>query len=216
MEDLLTELTLLPSAIKHNHMTFLKENISNLNKASDLREIFMHLNLYWDYFNYTLLEVIITAYGSETLKKQMKSYVSDIHQFWQKTTVADFIPHCKGLRKFEKVPEEFVEVKIEINKPITEITLFELEELRCCYTSSYQLPKFALILYKVLEGSLEVTWLVATELQKQLKEALRRELSGQLEKETQQTVSISVGGECIKEVSKINFGHQILHIVICI
>ena len=57
---------------------------------------------------------------------------------------------------------------------------------------------------------------MATELQKQLKEAFRRELSGQLEKETQQIVSISVGGESIKEVSKINSRHQILHIVICI
>ena len=216
MEDLLTKLTLLPSAIKHNHMTFLKENISNLNKASDIREIFMHLNLYWDYFNYTLLEVIIKGYGSESLKEQMKSYSSDMQQFWQKTTVADFIPYCKNMQKFETIPEEFIRVKIkqETIKPITEITIMELEELKCRLYLSCQLPNFALILYDIQEGSLEVTWLVATELQKQLKEALRRELSGQLEKE--QIVSISVGGESIKEVSKINFGHQILHIVICI
>ena len=205
IEDLLTELTLLPSSIKHNHMIFLKENISNLNNASDLREIFMHFNLYWDYFNYTLLEVIITAYGSETLKKQMKSYSSDMQQFWQKITVTNFIPYCKKMKKFEIIPKEFVrvEVKDAIDKPISEYTLMELEELKHHLCLSCQLPSFALILYDLKEGCVEVTWLVATELENELREALRRELSGQLEKETQQIVSISVGGECIKEVSKI-------------
>ena len=173
----------------------------------------MHLNLYWDYFNYTLLEVIIKAYGSENLKKLMGSYISDMHQFWQKTTVADFIPYCKKMQKFETIPEEFIRAKIkqETVRPITEITIMELEELKCRLYLSCQLPNFALILYSIQEGSLEVTWLVATELKKELKEALRRELGGQLEKETRQIVSISVGGECIKEVSKIDYRHQILH-----
>ena len=197
MENLLTDLTLLPSSIKPH---------------------VMHLNLYWDYFNYTLLEMIIKVYGSETLKKQMKSYSFDMQQFWQKTMVANFISYCKKMQKFEIIPKEFVQVEVKdaIDKPISEYTLMELEELKCRLYLSCQLPNFALILYDLKEGCVEVTWLVATELEKELKEALRRELSGQLEKETQQIVSISVGGEYIKEVSKINFGHQILHIVICI
>ena len=196
-------LTLFPLKVKRNHFTFLEESIPKLMKASNLQEIFMHLNLYWNCFNYTLLQEIVNRYGSENLKKQMKYYNSDMQQFLQKTTVADFIPYCKGLRRFEKVTEGFIEVKVVIDKPITEITLLELEELRLRHTSSCQLPIFALILFDIQEGSLEVTWLVATELQKQLKEALRRELSGQLEKETQQIVSISVGGQCIKR-SELN------------
>ena len=216
VEDFQFTLTLLPLKVKSNHFTFLEESIPKLMKASNLQEIFMYLNLYWNCFNYTLLQEIVNRYGSENLKKQMKSYDSDMQQFFQKTTVADFIPYCKGLQRFEKIPEGFIEVKTAINKPITEITLLELEELRHRHTSSCQLPNFALILYDLKEGCVEVTWLVATELEKELKEALRRELSGQLEKETQQIVSISVGGEYIKEVSKINFRHQILHIVMCI
>ena len=201
VEDFQFTLTLLPLKIKRNHFSFLKENIPQLTKASNLQEIFMHLNLYWNWFNYTLLEEIVNKYGSENLKKQMKYYDSDMQHFFQKTTVADFIPYCKCLQKFEKVPEGFAEVKTVINKPMTEITLLELEELRHRYILSCQLLDFVLILYDLQEGSLEVTWLVATELKEQLKEALRRELSGQLEKETQQIVPISVGGECIKKVS---------------
>ena len=197
-------LTLFPLKVKSNNFTFLEESIPKLMKASNLQEIFMHLNLYWNCFNYTLLEEIVNRYGSENLKKQMKIYDSDMQQFFQKTTVADFIPYCKCLGRFKKNPEGFTEVKTEINKLITEITLLELEELRRRHTSSCQLPNFALILYDIQEGSLKVTWLVATELEKKMREALRRELSGQLGKETQQMVSISVGGEYIKEVSKIN------------
>ena len=148
--------------------------------------------------------MIIKAYGSDTLKKLMKSYVSDLHQFWQKTTVADFIPYCKKMQKFEIIPKEFVQLIVkDAIKPISEYTLMELEELKRYLYLSCQLPNFALILYNLKPGCVEVTWLVATELEKELREALRRELSGQLEKETQQIVFISVGGECIKEVSKI-------------
>ena len=201
VEDFRFTLTLLPLKIKSNHFTFIKENIPELMKASNLQEIFMHLNLYWNCFNYKLLEVIVNKYGSENLKMHMMYYDSDMQDFFQKTTVADFIPYCKGLQRFEKVPEGFEEVKTVINKQMTEITLLELEELRRRFTLSCQLPNFVLILYDLQEGSLEVTWLVATELKEQLKEALRRELSGQLEKEI---ASISVGGEWIKKVSRIN------------
>ena len=37
----------------------------------------------------------------------------------------------------------------------------ELEELKCCLYLSCQLPNFALILYDLKEGCVEVTWLVA-------------------------------------------------------
>ena len=209
LEELVTDLTLLPPTIRQSHLTFILENMTRLGKASNLREIFILLNLYWDYFNYTLLEVLVKAYGSGSLKKEMHQYAYDVQLFWRETTVADFIPYCKELQKLATIPEEFTQVKVKqtMEKPISEYTLMELEELKCRLYLSCQLPNFALILYDLKEGCVEVTWLVATELEKELKEALRRELSGQLEKETRQIVSISVGGERIKEVSKLIFRH---------
>ena len=139
-------------AMKHN---LPKENMSHLYKASNLNEIFMYLNLYWSTFDYTLLEVIIKRYGSETLKKQMESYVSDMNQFMQRTTVADFIPYCKKKQKFETIPEEFIQLEVlnAINKPISEYALMELEELRRRLYPSCQLPNFVLILYDLIPGS---------------------------------------------------------------
>ena len=202
MEDFKIDLTLLPSNIRHDHLTFLQESLPSLTEALNLQEIFQHFNLYWDYFNYTLLEEIVSRYGNDSLKHQMKSYISDLHQFWQKTSIADFIPHCKKRNKFETIPEEFLQLKMkhELDKEISEHTLFELEELRCHFQLRYQLPDFAMILYELQEGSLEVTWLVAKELEC-LKKDLRRELSDKYEKETQRIVSISLGSECIQPVS---------------
>ena len=202
MEDFKIDLTLLPSKIRHDHLMFLQESLPSLTEALNLQEIFQHFNLYWDYFNYTLLEEIVNRYGSDSLKHQMKSYISDLHQFWQNTLVADFIPHCKNWNKFETIPEEFLQLKIkhELDKEVSEHKLFELEELRRHFQLRYQLPDFAMILYELQEGSLEVTWLVAKELQC-LKKDLRRELSDKYEKETQRIVSISLGSECIQPVS---------------
>ena len=203
LDELLTDLTLLPSTIKQSHMTFILENMTRLGKASNLREIFILLNLYWDYFNYTLLDVLIQAYGSDSLKKEMHQYAYDLQLFWRETTVANFIPYCKELQKLAPVPEEFTQVKIKqtIEKPISAYTLMELEELKCRLYLSCQLPNFALILYDLKPGCVEITWLVATELIKKLKKMLTKELISWLEKETHSIFLISLGDECIKEVS---------------
>ena len=67
MENLQFDVTLLPNDIKHNHATFISENIKKLNEVADVKELFLLLNLYWDHFNYTLLEVLVNKYGSEKL-----------------------------------------------------------------------------------------------------------------------------------------------------
>ncbi len=142
VEDLQIDLTLLPSKIKPNHASYLKDNFDKLRNASNLQEIFMHLNLYWDCYNYTLLQVIIDKYGSDDLKQRMQSYTTDIEQFEKETTVAEFIPHCntKGDHSFYSD-----ELRSVINKPSSEYTLFEVEELRRTFCQEFNLPRFVLI-----------------------------------------------------------------------
>ena len=157
------DLTLLPSAIRDNHINYIEKNIKNLTKADNLKEIFCHLNLYWDSFNYTLLEMIVNNYGSAALRKKMTEYVSDLRQFWRQTTVAEYIPLCKSKKKFTTVPKELAEVTCKLDKPVSQCTLLELEELRFELCHRYNLRKFALMLIDVDEGSVTVTWLVSRE-----------------------------------------------------
>ena len=49
------------------------------------------LNLYWDLFNYGLLEHVISNFGSEDLKEQMQDYVDELSTFKQRTRLCDFI-----------------------------------------------------------------------------------------------------------------------------
>ena len=153
VEDLYPDLTLLPSNIKPNHASFLKDNIDKLRTASNLQEIFMHLNLYWDYFNYTLLQVIIDEYGSADLKQRMQSYATDIEQFEKETTVAEFIPHCNAKRDHSLNSDEFIKLRSMILKPTSEYTLFEVEELRRDFCQEFNLPRFILIFCELTGGS---------------------------------------------------------------
>ena len=161
-KKLIFDLTLLPSNIKDDHVDYIERNIKNLTKAEDLMEIFCHLNIYWDSFNYTLLEMIVNNYGSAGLRKKMTEYVSDLRQFWQQTTVAEFI-ECKRKKKFPTVPKELAEVTCKLDKPVSQCTLLELEELRSDLCQRYNLQKFALMLSGMKEGSVTVTWLVSRE-----------------------------------------------------
>lgn len=123
----------------------------------------------------------------------MKSYVSEMKQFCQETTVADFIPYCRSKRWFETFSKEFVELKIKLDigkQRSMEYTLMELEKLKYRLYMSCQLPTYALILCGLKEGCLEVTWLVAAEKEKYIKEMLP---TNQLEG----IMSISLGGEQI-------------------
>ena len=126
-------------------------------------EIFCHLNLYWDSFNYTLLEMIVNKYGSTGLKEEMAEYIRDLRQFWQQTTVAEYIPLCKSKQRFTTVPDKLTKVTCKLNKSASQCTLLELEDLRSSLCQHYHLQEFALKLFNVDEGSVTVTWLVSRE-----------------------------------------------------
>ncbi len=190
VEDLKFGITLLPSKIKPDHASFLKDNMDILSTATNLQEIFMHLNLYWDYFNYTLLQVIIDKYGSNDLKERMQSYATDIEQFWKETTVAEFIPHPpKRINS-----NEFIELRSVIDKPTSEYTLFEVEELRRTFCQKYNLPRFALIFSGLGKGSVVLIWSISIEFEKHLcEEEGNRDIKlGEL------VTSMSLRGKCVR------------------
>ena len=142
------DLTLLPSDIRDNHINYIEKNIKNDN----LKEMFSHLNLYWDSFNYTLLEMIVNKYGSAGLKDEMVDYVRDLRQFWRrKTTVAEYI-RCRHKNRLTTIPKEIVEVTCKLRKPVSQCTLLEIEELRSELYQHYNLQEFTQMLFHVDEG----------------------------------------------------------------
>ena len=198
MDDLQIDVTLLPEDIKRNHSTFIAENIKKLNEVADVKELFLLLNAYWDYFNYTLLEVLVNEHGSAELQLKMKAYISDLQQFWRETAVDDFLTSCGNRCWLQRVPKEFAEIKYVIDKPVTELTLYDVEQYRLQFSQNLQLREFVLILRKLERSSLEITWLLDVGLVPQLKRVVWSDLRKFLE--GTHVKQVVVDGESVYQV----------------
>ena len=208
MEDLQYDLTLLPVDIKSNHATYITENIKKLSEVTDVKELFLLLNTYWDYFNYTLLEVLVNEHGSPELKLRMKTYVSDLKLFWQETKATDFLTFCG--KKSYKVPKEFAEIKYRIKEPVTELTLYNVEQYRLDLSLNLQLREFVLILHKLERSSLEITWLIDRGLLPQLKRVVWNNMRKFLE--GTHVNQVVVDGESVYQVIFVCYTYVCLHI----
>ena len=205
MDDLQFDVTLLPDDIKRNHAMYIEKNFQKLNEVANVKELFLLLNAYWDYFNYTLLEVLVNEHGGAELQLKMKTYVSDLQQFWRETAVSDFLTSCGNRCWLQRVPKEFAEIKCVIDKPVTELTLYDVEQYRLQFSQNLQLREFVLILHKLDRSSLEITWLLDVGLVQQLKRVwskLRKFLEGTHVKQ------VVVDGESVYQVCYI-------HLIIC-
>ena len=158
-------------SLNHEHRMFTKKNYKLLSGAKSVEELILLLNTYWDYFNYTLLESIVDDYGSKKLQLSMKNYVSDLQGFLQRTTVAEYIASQNCLPPVITNPKKFVKIKSLIKKSVKDIKLYEVEQYRLRFAQGTELQEFALIFYKLVNGSLEITWLLDKRLVPQVKSA---------------------------------------------
>ena len=159
LEDIQISVTLGLPSVKSDHLAFIEKSIKKISEASNVKELILILNTYWDYNNYTLL---VDMYGSDILQQKMANYVSDLQKFWHETYAVDFIAFCKENNysfKQWQTPPNFAKLKCIVNKPLAECTLHEVENLRRRFSDGLHLQDFALILYELGEGSLVIVWL---------------------------------------------------------
>lgn len=186
---------LLPASIKHEHTAFLKENLPTFLKAENLEEIFMHLNLYWNFIDYSLLDYIIDRFCSADLKKDMHEYKSELGEFRRVTTISQVIGSWLG--KVDP-PPSFTEFTSTLDRDASTFTLEELEELRMKICNEFSLSSFILMFRGVVEGSLIITWFVPSSTVAQLQDAvLTKAKSKSPFFQDNAIVSISIGGECV-------------------
>ena len=190
-----TSLMLLPASIKHEHTAFLKENLPTFLKAENLEEIFMHLNLYWTFIDYSLLDYIVDRFCSADLKKDMQEYKSELGEFRRVTTISQVIGSWPG--KVEP-PPSFTKFTSTLDRDASTFTLEELEELRMKICNEFSLSKFILMFRGVVEGSLIITWFVPSDIVATLRNAvLTKAKSKSPFFQENKIVSISIGGECV-------------------
>ena len=127
--DLLLNLTLLPAKLMDYAMA-IQDRLQKLmlTPQHGISELFYRIvNPLLSFIDYGLLEHIITIFGSDDLKKDMKAYSNDIQAFMNETTIKQLINHLPGKAKS---PPHFEILKAKIDKDASTCTLAEIECMR--------------------------------------------------------------------------------------
>ena len=67
--------------LKHSQAPVFDERLNDLQKAGDLSKVFMGLKDYMSFFNYHLIEHIISVLGTEEDKAELKKYKTNFQQY---------------------------------------------------------------------------------------------------------------------------------------
>ena len=162
----------LPHDLKSEHHSFLSEKVKEkLEKAKTIEAIFLIVDDYWNFLNYSLLEHIIDRNASDDIKKEMAEYVAQVSAFRRKTRLDKFSKIYK--RKEKKVDEKFRTLVTEHNIHLSTTTLEKVEEIRHDMCSELNLEEFSLQLAAVARGSLVITWLVPQSLVAYIQKAVK-------------------------------------------
>ena len=158
-------ITLLPASTKDQHVAFIRENLSEIKESKCMEDIFLLLNLYWDFLNYTLLEHIVTEFGNNDTKAAMAEYICELVAFRKATKLSEFITHwqCTG-----KVPPDMSRLVIKMDKDWSNCTLEDVEQFRRTLTQKLLLPSFAVLLRDAEQGCISLTWLIPSSIVKLL------------------------------------------------
>ena len=156
-------ITLLPASTKDQHIAFIRENLREIKQSKCMEDIFLLLNFYWDFLNYTLLEHIVTEFGNNDTKAAMGKYVCELVAFRKVTKLSEFITHwrCTG-----KVPPDMSRLVIKMEKDWSNCTLEDVEQFRATLTQKLLLPSFAVLLRDAEQGCISFTRLIPSSVMK--------------------------------------------------
>ena len=166
MDKLTNKLTDKPNTLPLLHMRargneheqFLLQKYPLFEEAKSIESIFLHLNFYLSFIDFSLLEHIIEHFGSESLKQRMTQYSEDMRQFRMTTTISDVIPH---LPQKSHSPQGYSKLEVKANIDCKTSTLEKLDQYRKRFASEFLLSQFVLFLSDIKKSSLIVTWLTS-------------------------------------------------------
>ena len=112
VQTLLDKLTGLPLSLRKEYESSIAKQISNMRTETQINNLFIvHLNPLTSFIDYGLIEYVIKKFGSDALKKDMRSYCSEMVVFMKETTVkqmtisgrVDDILHAKSPVELEQI-----------------------------------------------------------------------------------------------------------------
>ena len=149
-----TTVAVLPTSLKYQHKYFLEHHSPQIARATTVEEIFSILNRYCNFLNCSLLAHIISKFGNEGLKKQLRVYTQHLQAFRSQTLITDFLKVC---RENPQLPVS-VALKTKMSPEWEHRTLEEAEEYRKAMAQNSSLADYVLSLVKGETGSIYLTW----------------------------------------------------------
>ena len=159
VETLLDTLTSLPLLLKREYASSIEKKMHIMREESKVSLLFVeHLNPLFSFIDYALIEHFIKKFGSNGLKKDMRSYYYEIVKFMKETTIKQLIDHLPGQ---PKIPPNFSLIGAKIGQDASKCTLEQLNSIRKKYCSEVKLSEIVFHLVAVIESnSFIVRWLV--------------------------------------------------------
>ena len=187
--------------------------------SANISEMFETLTMEgtWGFMNYYLLESIIKQYGDDRTKEMMEQYKRDLTGYLLVTKIQDHLDAVNiehPTRRMLPIPQEelfsLLKTKIKgIN--ITNQSLKYVEDLWQSLREQFSLPKHILVLYKIAEGCLEISWCIPSELAAHI---IRKAKESEHYFREQQFLRVSVDGVNIYTESEA--GDQLKDMVSCL
>lgn len=162
-------LTEIPENEKPDHKVFLESSLHTLCQAEDLTVLFAKLNLHWTYLSFYLLNHLIIEFKVTAVQEDMEKYKCDLKKFRKEAPLNVFFQAHK--RRHVEPPSGFVEVVTQFEWP-EDTNLETVENFRQEYASHYGLHECAMILGRILFGSVIVTWFISLSFVEHLKASL--------------------------------------------
>ena len=162
VKTLIDTLTSLPLSLRSEYDSIIRRNIQVMRKEKQVDELFFHLNPLLSFMDYGLIELFIKKFGSHGLKKDMRSYCSEMKVFMKETTIKQLLNHLPGQLE---IPPKFSLLEAKIGQDASKCTLEQIDTIRRRYCIELQLSKVVLHLVAVAESnSFIIRWLVPADL----------------------------------------------------
>ena len=163
IEKLLDKLTSLPVALKREYQASIAPHIASMRTETQINDLFItHLNPLTSFIDYGLIDHVIRKFGSNSLKRDMQSYCSEMVKFMKETTIKQVLNHLPGQTE---IPPKFSLIEAKIGENASECTLEQLNTIRKRYCSEVKLSEIVFHLVAVVESnSFIVRWLVPSSL----------------------------------------------------
>ena len=165
------------SQIKSDLRTFILELFPTISpdlipNTSDLKEIFeaIRRNQLWSVINYFPLEQIVIQFGDNDpeMTSEIEKFKKDRAGFMLATKIKEYIAIANARLCEDEVqlnpinPEYFTRLSLKLDRRVAEHSLTYLEELWQSLSFQMQLPPISLLFQVVLDGSVEVVFLIPT------------------------------------------------------